>query len=193
MLFGEIRQPKNNYLVLPKVSSQNRNYMPIAFVDSDVIVSGSALVVPKASLYEYGILQSKMHMAWMRTVCGRMKSDYQYSATIVYNNFIWPNNFTDLLKNKVVDCANFIIDLRKTFSNTTLATLYNNSTSPASLIKAHKDLDKVVDEAYGYKGADDDASRVAFLFKRYEELTSLLPTATVKKKRVKKNDKDLLI
>ena len=193
MLFGEIRQPKNNYLVLPKVSSQNRNYMPIAFVDSDVIVSGSALVVPNASLYEYGILQSKMHMAWMRTVCGRMKSDYQYSATIVYNNFIWPNNFTDLLKNKVVDCANFIIDLRKTFSNTTLATLYNNSTSPASLIKAHKDLDKIVDEAYGYKGADDDASRVAFLFKRYEELTSLLPTATVKKKRVKKNDKDLLI
>ena len=193
MLFGEIRQPKNNYLVLPKVSSQNRDYMPIAFVNSDVIVSGSALVVPNASLYEYGILQSKMHMAWMRTVCGRMKSDYQYSATIVYNNFIWPIKFTDLLKNKVVDCANLIIDLRKTFTNTTLATLYNNSTSPASLIKAHKDLDKVVDEAYGYKGADDDASRVAFLFKRYEELTSLLPVTVVKKKRTKKSNNDLLI
>jgi hypothetical protein len=192
MLFGEIRQPKTNYLVLPKVSSQNRDYMPIAFIDSNVIVSGSALVVPNASLYEYGVLQSKMHMAWMRTVCGRMKSDYQYSATIVYNNFIWPNKYTEKMKNNVIDCANLIIDIRKTFTDTTLATLYNNSTSPPSLIKAHKDLDKVVDEAYGYKGGDDDASRVAFLFKRYEELTSLLPTTTVKKKRVKKTvDNDM--
>jgi len=193
MLFGEIRQPKTNYLVLPKVSSQNRDYMPIAFMDSNVIVSGSALVVPNASLYEYGVLQSKMHMAWMRTVCGRMKSDYQYSATIVYNNFIWPNKCTDKVKNNVIDCANLIIDNRKTFTDTTLATLYNNSTSPPSLIKAHKDLDKVVDEAYGYKGGDDDASRVAFLFKRYEELTSLLPATVIKKKLVKKNDNDLLI
>lgn len=195
MLFGEIRQPKTNYLVLPKVSSKNRDYMPIAFVDSTVIVSGSALVVPNASLYDYGVLQSKMHMAWMRTVCGRMKSDYQYSATIVYNNFIWANNISEKLKNNIESSANFVIELRETFLDTTLATLYNNSTMPPSLIKAHKDLDKVVDEAYGYKGADDDASRVAFLFKLYEELTSLLPVTKDKKRRVKKTDemsKDLL-
>jgi len=188
MLFGEIRQPKASYLLLPKVSSQNRDYMPIGFVDSSVIVSGSALVIPNATFYEYGVLQSKMHMAWMRTVCGRMKSDYQYSASIVYNNFIWKKDVGDKQKDAVETYAKNIIDLRTTFVGTTLATLYNNSTSPPALIKAHKDLDKAVDEAYGYKGGDDDASRVAFLFKRYEELTSLLPATAVKKKRVKKND-----
>lgn len=152
MLFGEIRQPKASYLILPKVSSQNRDYMPIGFVDSSVIVSGSALVIPNATLYEYGILQSKMHMAWMRTVCGRMKSDYQYSASIVYNNFVWANDVSDKAKDAVETYAKNIIDLRNTFADTTLATLYNNSSSPPSLIKAHKDLDKAVDEAYGYKG-----------------------------------------
>jgi hypothetical protein len=192
MLFGEIRQPKGSYLVLPKVSSQNRDYMPIGFVDSNVIVSGSALVIPNATLYEYGILQSKMHMAWMRTVCGRMKSDYQYSASIVYNNFVWPKGFSVRAKEAVEANAKSIVDLRNTFVDTTLATLYNNSTSPPALIKAHKDLDKAVDETYGYVSGDDDASRVAFLFKRYEELTSLLPATVVKKKRVKKTtDNDM--
>jgi type I restriction-modification system DNA methylase subunit len=186
MLFGEIRQPKSNYLVLPKVSSQNRSYMPIGFVDSSVIVSGSALVIPNASLYEFGVLQSKMHMAWMRTVCGRMKSDYQYSASIVYNNYVWASNVSDSTRSLVENNAKCIIDLRKTF-NATFATLYNNSTSPPSLIKAHIELDKAVDKAYGYTGADDDASRAAFLFKKYEELTSILPSPIAKKKRVKKS------
>ncbi|OZB48841.1 MAG: hypothetical protein B7X60_02925 [Polynucleobacter sp. 39-45-136] len=188
MLFGEIRQPKASYLILPKVSSENRDYMPIGFVDSSVIVSGSALVIPNATLYEYGVLQSKMHMAWMRAVCGRLESRYQYSASIVYNNFVWAKDVSDKQKDAVVTNAKNVIDLRTTFVGTTLATLYNNSTSPPALIKAHKDLDKAVDEAYGYKGGDDDASRVAFLFKRYEELTSLLPATTVKKKRTKKVD-----
>lgn len=124
----------------------------------------------------------------MRTVCGRMKSDYQYSASIVYNNFVWAKDVGDKQKDAVVTNAKNVIDLRTTFVGTTLATLYNNSTSPPALIKAHKDLDKAVDEAYGYKGGDDDASRVAFLFKRYEELTSLLPATVVKKKRYKKAD-----
>ena len=193
MLFGEIRQPKASYLILPKVSSQNRDYMPIGFVDSSVIVSGSALVIPNATLYEFGVLQSKMHMAWMRTVCGRMKSDYQYSASIVYNNFVWAKDVSDKAKEALKTNAKNIIDLRKSFVDTNLATLYNNSSSPPVLIKAHKDLDKAVDEAYGYKGGDDDASRVAFLFKRYEELTSLLPATVVKKKRVKKTDDGALL
>ncbi len=187
-LFGEIRQPNTDYLALPKVSSENRKYMPISFVSKDVIASGSTLVIPNATLYEFGILQSSMHMAWMRTVCGRMKSDYQYSASIVYNNFVWANDVSEINRSNVEEKAKAILDLRQSFSNTTLATLYNNSTSPAPLIKAHLDLDKAVDKAYGYTGGDDDASRVAFLFKRYEELTSLLPTTTVKKKRVKKID-----
>jgi hypothetical protein len=186
MLFGEIRQPKASYLILPKVSSQNRDYMPIGFVDSNVIVSGSALVIPNATLYEYGVLQSKMHMAWMRTVCGRMKSDYQYSASIVYNNFVWAKDVNDKAKDAVEVFAKNILNLRSSFSDTTLATLYNKSSSPPSLIKAHIELDKAVDEAYGYNGSDDDASRVAFLFNRYEELTSLLPSTAAKKKRIKK-------
>ena len=129
----------------------------------------------------------------MRTVCGRMKSDYQYSASIVYNNFVWAKDVSDKAKEALKTNAKNIIDLRKSFVDTNLATLYNNSSSPPVLIKAHKDLDKAVDEAYGYKGGDDDASRVAFLFKRYEELTSLLPATVVKKKRVKKTDDGALL
>lgn len=187
-LFGEIRQPSTDYLALPKVSSENRKYMPISFVDKSVIASGSTLIIPNATLYEFGVLQSAMHMAWMRAVCGRLESRYQYSASIVYNNFVWANDVSETNRLNVETKAKDVLDLRKSFVNTTLATLYNNATSPASLVKAHLDLDKAVDKAYGYKGADDDASRVAFLFKKYEELTSLLPATTVKKKRVKKSD-----
>lgn len=184
-LFGEIRQPNEKYLLFPKVSSENRKYMPIGFVDKDVIASGSALLIPNATLYDFGVLQSSMHMAWMRTVCGRMKSDYQYSASVVYNNFVWAKDVSEVLVKNVNDAANEVLQVRNEYGGATLATMYNNLTMPAALTKAHIKLDKAVDKAYGYTGADDDASRVAFLFKLYEQTTSLLPSPT-KQKRIKK-------
>ena len=183
MLFGEIRQPKSRYLLLPKVSSENRKFMPIGFMDADVIASGSALLIPNATRYDFGVLQSTMHMAWMRTVCGRMKSDYQYSASIVYNNFIWPSKVNDIAKAEIEIAVDEVLTLREMHNKATLAMLYNTLTMPPDLVKAHKALDKAVDKAYGYKGEDDDVSRVAFLFKLYEQQTTLLPSAPAKKTR----------
>ena len=162
--------------------------MPIAFIDSDVIVSGSALVVPNASLYEYGILQSKMSMAWVKTVCGRIKSDFRYSNTIVYNNFPWPLDVDEEIINRCNTSASAIIKARLSHPDSNLASLYDPISMPLDLLKAHESNDKAVDKAYGYKGKDDDASRVAFLFKLYEEQTSLLPTTDTKTKRIKKID-----
>jgi hypothetical protein len=125
-------------------------------------------------------------MDWMRSVCGRMKSDYQYSAGIVYNNFVWPDEVSESAKKRVTECAEHVLAVRKEFSDANLATLYNNLTTPPKLTKAHEELDKAVDKAYGYKGSGDDASRVAYLFRLYEELTSLLAGAVVKKVMRKK-------
>jgi type I restriction-modification system DNA methylase subunit len=186
-LFGEIRQPNTNYLLFPKVSSENRKFMPIGFMDASVIASGSALLIPNASLYDFGVLQSSMHMAWMRAVCGRLESRYQYSASVVYNNFIWATNVSEALMTNVSEAASKVLKARDDCGDVTLATMYNNLTMPPALVKAHIELDKAVDKAYGYKGADDDASRVAFLFKLYEQATSLLPSQDkVKTKRTKK-------
>ncbi len=186
-LFGEIRQPKTDYLAIPEVSSERREYLPIAFVSADVIASNKIYTLANATLYDFGVLQSKLHMAWTRTVCGRLESRYQYSAGIVYNNFIWVEvNDTNLISN-VEKTAQAILDARALYPNSSLATLYDPVTMPSELHKAHEANNKAVDKAYGYTGADDDASRVAFLFKKYEELTSILPSPSVKKKRIKKS------
>lgn len=175
MLFGEIRQPITKYLVIPKVSSETRKYMPIAFVGAKVVTSGSALIVPGAELYHFAVLTSLMHNAWMRAVCGRMKSDYQYSAGIVYNNLPWPNDPTDQQVVAIESAGRAVLDARALYPESTLAMLYEPSTMPVELRKAHQAIDKAVDAAYGYGGGKDDASRVAFLFERYQALTSLLP------------------
>ena len=187
-LFGDIRQPNADYLLIPRHSSENRKFIPIAYVSKDVICADSAYALPNASLYHFGVLSSSLHNAWMRTVCGRLKSDYRYSGGIVYNNFVWVSNISDALRTNIEKCSQQVLDVRANLKNTTVGDAYKVIAMPAELVKAHKDLDKAVDEAYGYKGGDDDASRVAFLFKRYEELTSLLPATVVKKKRVKKTD-----
>ena len=184
-LFGEIRQPKTNYLAIPEVSSERRTYLPIGFVDAEIIASNKIYTLSNATLFDFGILISSMHMAWMRTVCGRLKSDYQYSAGVVYNNFIWPKDAGD---DAIANAATDILNTRKLYDSDTLATLYDPLLMPAELIKAHEANNKAVDKAYGYTGADDDASRAAFLFKKFEELTSLLPATPAKKKRVKKVD-----
>lgn len=171
-LFSENRQPDTNYLAIPKVSSERRQYLPICFVEKDCIASGSLLVIPNATHYEFAILNSSMHNAWMRTVCGRMKSDYQYSAGIVYNNFPWPEQAIDTQREAVESAAQSVLDARKAHQSSTLADLYDPITMPPNLSKAHIQLDKAVDAAYGYKGSKDDAARVAFLFTLYQALVS---------------------
>ena len=162
--------------------------MPIAYVNSDVIASDALLTVENAGLEHFSVINSSMHNAWMRTICGRLKSDYRYSKDIVYNNYVWCNLDDSNLCNSLKLTAQSILDARNLYKNASLADLYDPLTMPIELVKAHEANNKAVDKAYGYTGADDDASRVAFLFKRYEELTSLLPPTVVKKKRVKKQD-----
>ena len=187
-LFGEIRQTNSPYILIPRHSSETRNYIPIGFLDSDVICGDANCMVPNASLSDFAVLTSQMHMAWVRIICGRIKSDFRYSNTIVYNNFVWNVNRTEECQIALINSAQAILDARNLYPNASLADLYDPITMPIELVKAHEANNKAVDKAYGYTGADDDASRVAFLFKRYEELTSLLPPTVVKKKRAKKQD-----
>ena len=181
--FGEIRQPEIDYLLVPKVSSMTREYLPSGFCDPCIIASGSALIIPGASLFDFGMLTSAMHMAWMRHVAGRMKSDYQYSVRIVYNNFPWPEA-TAKQKETVEKAAQAVLDARQPFleSGSTLADLYDPLAMPPVLVKAHTALDKAVDRCYRPQSFPNEAGRVAFLFKRYEALTNALFAEEVKKK-----------
>jgi hypothetical protein len=182
-LFSENRQPDTNYLAIPKVSSERRAYLPIGFVAKDWIASGSLLVVPNATKYHFGVLQSHMHNAWMRTVCGRMKSDYQYSASIVYNNFPWATPDAQQIK-AIEEKAQAVLDARAEHKTSTLADLYNPLTMPPNLVKAHNALDKAVDAAYGYKGSKDDAARVAFLFEQYQKLVAVSQAKVTKEPKI---------
>ena len=174
-LFRDRRNPKTA-IVIPEVSSQMRQYVPIGFIDDSVICTNKIQMVPDATLYEFGILTSRMHNAWMRAVCGRMKSDYSYSKDIVYNNFIWPRSVSEasddseLIKKQIEIAAQAILDVRKKYLDAdpacTLAILYNPETMPPDLLKAHQHLDALVDKAYGKKFAND-AERVAHLFDLY--------------------------
>ena len=195
-LFSENRQPDSDYLAIPKVSSEKRDILPMGFVSTHVIASGSVLVMPKATLAHFGVLQSQMHMAWMRLSAGRMKSDYQYSVGIVYNNFPWPKlpeppaaaeatrptpaQAASQKKRAAIEAAaQAVLDARANFPEASLADLYDPLAMPPALRKAHQQLDKAVDAAYAYKGQTDDASRVAFLFGLYERMSSALAAQTV--------------
>lgn len=173
-LFSENRQPESNYLAIPKVSSERRSYVPISYVVKDWIASGSVLIIPGATLYHFGILTSSMHNAWMRAVCGRMKSDYQYSAGIVYNNFPWPElaeadepKRATKLRAAIETAAESVLTARGQFPEATLADLYDPLSMPPALLKAHQSLDKAVDAAYGKTRFNSEAERVAFLFDLY--------------------------
>jgi hypothetical protein len=176
-LFGEIRQPTQRYLAIPKVSSENRTYFPVAHVPPRVVANGSLLILPGAGLYEFGVLSSSMLLAWLRAVGGRMKSDLQFSSKLVYNNFPWPDNPTKAQRQKIEAAAQSVLDMRAKFPNASLADLYDRLTMPAAIVKAHQTLDAAVDAAYRRKGFKNDAERVAFLFVLYHNYTSLLPTA----------------
>jgi hypothetical protein len=187
-LFGENRQPtKGSYIVVPKVSSEKRTYMPLGFETHNCIINNTLQFIPNGTLYDFGFLQSMMHMAWMRTVCGRMKSDYQYSINIVYNNFPWPEP-SDTQRQKIEAVAQTVLDARAQFPQSSLADLYDPLTMPPALVKAHQALDRAVDACYRKAAFASDAQRVEFLFERYQQLTSLLPTEKKTTKRKAKSE-----
>jgi hypothetical protein len=165
--------PATNFIIVPKVSSEKRRYVPMCFMSPDILASDLVFVIPDATLYHFGILESNIHMAWMRAVCGRLKSDYRYSKDVVYNNFPWPNP-TDEQKAKIEQTAQAILDARAKYPDSSLADLYDELTMPAELRKAHKDNDRAVMQAYGFSSKiteDQESLIVAELFKMYQELT----------------------
>ena len=169
-LFTEIRQPTGNYIVIPKVSSENRRYIPLGFLSPDIICNNTIKYVPDATLYHLGILSSNVHNAWMRSVAGRLKSDYQYSNTIVYNNFPWPTPTAEQ-KAKIEQTAQAVLDARALYPDCSLADLYDEVTMPPELRKAHQQNDKAVMQAYGFWGKlNTETECVAELMKMYQEL-----------------------
>jgi len=170
-IFFSTPQTESNYLCIPEVSSERRRYIPIGFMDKSVIASNKLLIVPNATIYHFGVLTSNVHMAWTRTVCGRLKSDYQYSGATVYNNFPWPAP-TDAQKLKIEQTAKAILDARAKYPECSLAVLYDERTMPAELRTAHQQNDKAVMQAYGFWGKlNTETECVAELMKMYQELT----------------------
>lgn len=173
-LFFFISQPSTNYLLVPSTSSENRRYIPIGFLNPDIIASNAATIVPNATLYNFGVITSNVHMAWMRTVCGRLKSDYRYSNAIVYNNFPWPNP-TDAQKAKIEQTAQAILDARALYPDSSLADLYDEVTMPVELRRAHQQNDRAVMDAYcftkGTEARTSESACVAELMKLYQKLT----------------------
>jgi hypothetical protein len=184
--FERIRQTEHPYLLIPSVSSENRKYIPIGYMQPETIASNLVFMLPNATFYHFGVLTSMMHMAWVRYTCGRLKSDYRYSNTIVYNNYPWPDEPTKKQRAAVEAAAQAVLDARAQFPQSTLADLYDPLTMPPALVKAHQALDRAVDACYRKAAFTNDAQRVEFLFERYQQLTSLLPTEKPAKARKKK-------
>ena len=170
-LFQEIRHPKNDYLIVPRVSSERRHYVPMGYVSSDVVTNDAVQIIPDASLYHFGILESNVHMAWMRAVCGRLESRYRYSKDIVYNNFPWPE-VNDEQREKIAATAQAILDARTLYPDSSLADLYDELTMPPELRKAHQQNDRAVMAAYGFPITMTESECVARLFELYQQLTS---------------------
>lgn len=169
MLFQENRQPtEGKYLLVPSVSSERRKYIPIGYVDHSVICSNANLLIPSASKYEFGVLTSSLHMAWMRAVAGRLEMRYRYSANIVYNNFVWAN-VSEKAKVKIEETAQAILDARANHPDSSFADLYDDTFMPQDLRNAHKANDKAVLEAYGLKANSSESEIVAHLMKLYVE------------------------
>ena len=186
--------PTQTYLVIPEVSSERRRYIPLGFLKPETLASNKLRLLPNPTLWQFGILQSAMHVAWTRHTCGKLKSDFQYSIHIVYNNFPWPDlpsvpASTPAKKTQaaIETAAQAVLDARAQFPGTSLADLYDPLTMPPALVKAHQKLDAAVDKAYelggGKKGYQNDAERVAYLFELYQRYTSLLPAEKAKPKR----------
>ena len=170
-LFFSTPQTDSSYLCIPEVSSERRRYIPIGFMSSEIIASNTVVIVPDATLYHFGIITSNVHIAWMRTVCGRLKSDYRYAGSVVYNNFPWPTP-TDQQRAKIEQTAQAILDARALYPDASLAVLYDETTMPPELRKAHQMNDKAVMLAYGFSIKDMTESKcVAELMRMYQQLT----------------------
>jgi type I restriction-modification system DNA methylase subunit len=190
-LFAEMRQPKSAYLAIPTASGERRRYIPMAYLDSSVIASNQVYVLANAAHYEFGVLMSEMHMAWVRQVCGRLESRYRYSNKLVYNNFPWPTDATDKQKDAVSEAAQAVLDARiksgyrpEGGGGQTLADLYDPLAMPKLLRDAHKDLDRAVDKCYRSQPFTSERQRVEYLFGLYQKLTAPL-TAPVKGRSAK--------
>ena len=163
--------PNTTYILVPRHSSENRRYIPMGFLTPDIFTSDAVQIIPEATLYHFGVLESNVHMAWMRAVCGRIKSDYRYSKDVVYNNFPWPNP-TDEQRTKIEQTAQAILDARALYPDSSLADLYDELTMPVELRRAHQDNDRAVMAAYGFPIKTMTESQcVAELFKLYQQLT----------------------
>ena len=168
-LFRETKNPKH-YVLIPETSSERRKYIPIGFLDDSVIPLNSTHIIPDAEVWHFGILTSSVHMAWMRLVAGRLKSDYRYSAKIVYNNFVWMRmEFIDYAE--LILAAQNILDVRKKYSDASLADLYDEVTMPKDLRDAHKKLDKIILKIYGYDEKMTEEEIQIDLLYRYQELS----------------------
>ena len=170
-LFDEIRDSKTDYIALPKVSSENRRYIPMDYLPKEIIAGDMLFMIPNAELYHFGILESNVHMAWMRTVAGRLKSDYRYSNTVVYNNFPWPTP-TPEQRAEIERTAQGILDARANHPGSSLADLYDDVFMPKDLREAHRANDRATLRAYGFPVKITEPDCVAELMKRYEALTS---------------------
>jgi hypothetical protein len=172
MLFQEIRHPDSDYIIVPRHSSENRRYIPFGFVSSDIVVNDAVFIIPNSSLYHFGVLTSNVHMAWVRAICGRIKSDYRYSKDIVYNNFPW-SDATDKQKAEIENLAQSVLDARAKYPESTLADMYGETTMlfHTALLNAHRELDKAVMKLYSFPVKDfSEADCVAALMDRYRAL-----------------------
>jgi hypothetical protein len=187
--------PDTDYMLIPRVSSEKRLFVPMGYINNETLTSDSAHIVTGTSKLHFGVMSSTMHNAWVRFTCGRLKSDYRYSASIVYNNYPWPGfagePLSDKHRNAIEQAAQCVLDARAQFADASLADLYDPLTMPPALLKAHQKLDAAVDAAYqpsgGKKSYASDAERVAFLFELYQRITSLLPGPVTADKKSRKS------
>lgn len=187
-LYRQVTQPKSDYILVPRHTSENRDYIPFGFFSRDVIVGDSCFSIPNAEIYHFGIISSAMHMSWVKATCGRLESRYRYSKDIVYNNFPWPDSSTVMVKS-IEKSAQAVLDARMNHSSASLADLYDPKTMPPDLVKAHRALDAAVDAAYSKKKFTGDSDRVAFLFGLYQKLAAPLDAPAAKKPKKKSSKK----
>ncbi|MDA8089184.1 MAG: N-6 DNA methylase [Nitrospiraceae bacterium] len=178
--------PLATYVLIPRHSSEKRLYIPFGFLNPDIIAGDSCLIMSDIKIYHFGVLSALMHMAWIKYIAGRLKSDYRYSSQIVYNNFPWPHEPSEKQVSAIEQAAQKVLDARAAHPGSSLADLYDPIAMPPDLRHAHQALDRAVDAAYGKKGFASDAERVAFLFELYSQYTSTLPIAEKPTRKKKK-------
>jgi len=182
-LFGENRQPESEYILIPCHSSENRKYIPIGFFSKDYILNNSCLSISNATIFDFGILTSEMHMVWVNYICGRLESRFRYSNDLVYNNYPFPKDINDKQKERVVNAAQTVLDTRLKYADSSLADLYDPLSMPPDLVKAHQQLDKAVDLCYRPQPFINERARIEFLFELYTQYFAPLQA------QMDKNDK----